>query len=113
MPKKKVELREKVTPGGEVEKVIHILNDMEEPVHTMRKKDLDNVQGQSTGSTGWSNLDHEWLNRKFSILKTYFYNFFEKDIEGQDIKTYKTFVVPFNNTNVNLSMCNDSVRPNK
>ena len=60
------------------------------------------------------NLDHEWLERKFSILEPDFYEkLFEKDIEGQDIETYKTFVVPFDNTKLNLSILNDSVKRNK
>ena len=42
---------------------------MEEPVHTIRGKYLDNFQGQYTGSTGWFNIDHEWLKRKFSTLE--------------------------------------------
>ena len=48
LPKKKVVPSEKVTPSEEVEKGTNILNDMEEPVHTIRKKDLDNFQGRST-----------------------------------------------------------------
>ena len=38
---------------------------------------------------------------------------FEKDIEGQYIETYKTFVVPFDTTKLNLSMHNESVTPKK
>ena len=34
------------------------------------------------------------------------------NIEGQDIKTYKTFVVPFDNNELNLPMRNYSVTPN-
>ena len=66
---------------------------MEEPVVTIRGKNLDNFEGQSTGSTCWFNPDHEWLKRKFSILETDFYGkCFEMDIEGQYTKTYKTFL---------------------
>ena len=64
---------EKVTPSEEVEKGTNILNDMEEPVATIRRKDLDNFQGKSTVSTGWFNLDHEWLKRKFCIIEPDFY----------------------------------------
>ena len=39
--------------------------------------------------------------------------FFLKDIEGQYIKTYKTFVVPFDNTKLNLSMKKQSGTPSK
>ena len=34
------------------------------------------------------------------------------DIEGQDIEIYKIFVVPLDNTKLNLPMRNDSVTPN-
>ena len=87
---------------------------MEEPVHTIRRKGLDKLQGQSIESTGWLNLDHEWLKRKLYIPEPDFYKkLFEKDTEGQDIKTYKTSVVMFGNIWVNLSMRNDSVTTNK
>ena len=42
---------EKVTQGEEVEKVTNILNNIEDPVHTIRRKYLDRFQGQSTGPT--------------------------------------------------------------
>ena len=45
---------------------------MEEPVVTIRGKDLDKFQGQSTASTVWFNLDHEWFKKK-STLELYFY----------------------------------------
>ena len=32
---------------------------MKEAVVKIRNKDLDNFEGQSKGSTGWFNLDHE------------------------------------------------------
>ena len=43
----KVAPYEKVTPSEEVEKGNNVLNDMEEPVVTIRRKDLDNFQGKS------------------------------------------------------------------
>ena len=52
---------EKFTPIEEVEKGTNILNNMEEPVHTIFRKDLDNFQGQYTGPTGGFNIYHEWL----------------------------------------------------
>ena len=113
-PKKKVVLSEKVTPSEKVEKGTNLLNEMEEPVHTIHRKCWDNFQGQYTGSTGWINLDHEWLKIKFSTLEPDFYKrLFEKDIEGQDIDTYKTFVLQFDNNKLNLSMHNDSVKTNR
>ena len=53
------------------------------------------------------------VTNNFSTLEPDFYKKIEKDIEGQDIKTYKTFVVPFDNTKLNLSIRNESVTPNK
>ena len=39
--------------------------------------------------------------------------YFEKDIGGQDIEIYETFVLPFDNTNLNLSIRDESVTQNK
>ena len=81
---------------------------MEDPVVPIRRKYLDNVQWHSTRSTCWFNLDHEQLKINFSTLDTDFYKKrFENNIEGQYIETYKTFVVPFDNTKLNLSMLNE------
>ena len=88
LPEKKVALfpekilmtSDKVTPIEEVEKYNNILNDMEDPVHTIGRKDLDKFQGQSTDSTGCLNLYHEWLKRTFSILEPEFYKKFLKRI---------------------------------
>ena len=74
----KVSPSEKVTPSEEVEKGTNTLDDMEEPVFTIRRKYLDNFHGQYTVSTGWFNLDHEWLKGKFSTLKPDFYKNFLK-----------------------------------
>ena len=87
---------------------------MEDTVVIISRQDLDNFRGKSTASTGWYNPGHEWLNRKISTLEPDFYEkLFESIIEGQDIETYKTFVVPLNNYELNLSMCNYSVTKNK
>ena len=67
-PKKKLAPGEKVIPSEEFEKGTNLFNDMEEQVHTIRRKYLDKFQGKSTGSTGWLNLDHEWLKRNFLYL---------------------------------------------
>ena len=75
---------------------------------------MDNFQERSTESAGWFNLDCEWIKRKFSTLETDFYKKrSEKNIEGQDIKAYKIFVVPLDNSKLHLSIRNDSVTPNK
>ena len=72
-PKEKVVPSEKFTRSERVKKGTKLWNDMEEPVHTIHRKDLDNFQGQSKASTGWFDLDHEWSKRKFSTLKPGFY----------------------------------------
>ena len=69
----KLILSEKVPPSEGVEKGTNILNDVEYPVLMIREKYLDNFQGKYTESTGWFNLDHKWLKRKFSKLETEFY----------------------------------------
>ena len=66
--KEKLVPSEKVTPSQGDEKGKIFLNDMEEPVQTIRRNYLDNFQGQSTGSTGWFNLDNKWLKIKFLHL---------------------------------------------
>ena len=58
-PKKKVSPSEKVTPSEDIEKGTNFLNDIEEPVVTIRRKGLDNFQRQSASSKGSFNLDHE------------------------------------------------------
>ena len=47
----KVAQSEKVTPSEDVEIRPNLLDDTEEPVVKIRRKDLDNFQGQSTAST--------------------------------------------------------------
>ena len=97
-PRKHLVPSEKVTPSEGVEKETKLWNDMEEPVHTIHRKGLDKFQGQSTASTGWFNLDHEWLKRTFLHLnRVSIKNLFENNIEGQDIKTYKNFVLLLDN----------------
>ena len=74
--KEKVVPSQKVTPSEEVEKGTYFLNDIEDPVITILKNDLDNFQGQSTTSTGWFNLYHKWLERNVSSLEPDFYKTF-------------------------------------
>ena len=67
---------EKVTTSEEVDKVTENLDEMKESVVTIRRKNLDNFEGQSKGSTGWFNIDNEFLKRKFLQLnQTYIKNF--------------------------------------
>ena len=81
---------------------------MKEAVVAICRKGLDNFEGHSKVSTGWFSIDHEFLKRKFSTLEPEFYiKLYEKGIEDQDMEPYKTFVVPFNTTKLNLFMNND------
>ena len=83
---------------------------MKETVVTIHRKDPDNFEGQYKRFTGWFKLDHEFKKRKFSTLEPDFYNFIhQKDIEGQDMEPYKTFLVPFDSTKLNIFMSNDSL----
>ena len=75
------------------------------------RKDSDKFEGHSKGSTGWFNLDHEFLKRKISTLEPNFYDkIYEEDIEGLDMEPYKTFFVPFYSTKLNLNNINDPVK---
>ena len=66
---------------------------------TIHRKDYDKFEGQYKGSTGWLNLDHEFFLRRLSTLGLDFYKYLlEKNIEYQDIKGYKTFVVMLGNS---------------
>ena len=72
------------------------MNYIEDIVVTIRRKNLDNFQGESTGSTCWFIFDRWWLKETLSELEPYFYkNLLKSNIEGQDIETYKTALVLF------------------
>ena len=49
---------------------------MKEAVVTIRRKDLDNFEGSSKGSTGWFDIDNDFLRGKFSTLEPDFYTLF-------------------------------------
>ena len=79
---------------------------------TIRQKDLDNkienentkkyqFQGQYARSTRWFDLDHEWLEEKFYTSEPGFYiNLYKMNSEGQEMGTYKIFVVPMGNNKI-------------
>ena len=56
--KEKVVTSEKVTPSEEVDKGAKNLYDMKDSVVPIRRKDLDNFNGEYIISTGWFNVDH-------------------------------------------------------
>ena len=73
LPKKELAPSEKVTPSKEVGKGTKMLNYIEDIVVTIRRKNLDNFQGKSTGSTCWFIFDRWWLKETLSELEPYFY----------------------------------------
>ena len=84
---------------------------MKQAVVTMCRKDSDKFQSQYKGSIGWFNLDHNFLRRNFYTLEPDFYDKqYEKDIEDVDMEPYKTFLVPFYYTKLNLFIRNDPVK---
>ena len=62
----------KITANEEVDKGTEKLKYMEDTVVTIRRKDLYKFEYKSKGYTGLFNLDHEFLNRKFSTLELEF-----------------------------------------
>ena len=100
----------KVTTSDDIDKGTKTFDDMKEAVVTIRRNYSDNFEGQSKGSTGWFNLDHKFLKRKFSTLEPDLYNKNDENyIEGQDMEPYKKFLVPFDYTRLNHFMRNYSV----
>ena len=84
---------------------------MKEAVIVIYRKGSYKFQGQSKGSTGWFNLDNEFLKQKCYTLELDFYKkLYEKDIEGQNMEPYKTFLVPFDTNKLNLFMRNGPVK---
>ena len=72
-PKKRVVTSEKLTTSEEVNKGIKNLYDKKESVVTICRKYLDKFEGQSKGSTGWFNIDNEFLKRKISTIEPKLY----------------------------------------
>ena len=91
LPKKKVVTSEKVTLSEDFDKGNNNFDDMEEPVSTIHRKYLDNFEGHSIGSTGWFNLDHEWLKRNFLHLnRTSVKNFLKRILKVKISKHIKS-----------------------
>ena len=53
---------------------------MKEAVVTICEKDSDKFEGQSKGSTGWFNLDSEFIKRKKYTIELDFLKIFMKRI---------------------------------
>ena len=73
LSEKRVLTTENVTTSEEVDKGTENFKDTREAVVMICRKDSDNFEGQSKRSTGWFNLDHEFLERKFSTIEPEFY----------------------------------------
>ena len=71
---------EKITTSEEVDKGYENFEDMKEAVVMIRRKDSDKFEGQSKGSTGCFNLDHDLKKIKFSTLEPEFYKKYMKSI---------------------------------
>ena len=103
---------EKVAPSEKFEKVSRTLDDIKEPVFTIRQKDLDNkiekentkkyhFQGQSARSTSWFDLDYEWLEEKLCTREPDLYaKLYKMNTEVQDMEPYKIFVAQMGNTEI-------------
>ena len=63
--KKKVVTSEKVTTSEEVDRGTKYLDDIKESAVTISRKDSDNFESKSKGSTGWFNLDYNFLKNFF------------------------------------------------
>ena len=59
---------EKIKTNEEVEKGPELLEDMKEAVVIIRRKDSEKFEGQSEGSTGFFNLNHELKKETFLHL---------------------------------------------
>ena len=59
---------EKVTTSEEVDKDTGKFYGIKDAVVTIHRKDSNNFEGQSKGSTGWFNLDHEFFKESFLRL---------------------------------------------
>ena len=76
---------DKIKTNEEVEKGIGKTEYTKEALFKIRWNNSDKFEGQSKGSTGWFNLDHEFLKVNVSILEPDFYKNFMKSI----LKVYK------------------------
>ena len=82
---------EKKSLTKDVDKGTDELEDMKEAVVTICRKYSDKFEGKSKGSTRWFYLDSEF-KKKSTIEQDLYKNLYEKDIEGQEMEPYKTFL---------------------
>ena len=66
---------------------------MKQKVNTIRRKGLNQFEGQFTGTKGWFKLDIEFFKTTFSKSYSEFYKeLLKNNIEDQDMELYKTFL---------------------
>ena len=109
-PNKSYAPSDNFAPSKEVEKRSETLDDIEVPVVTIRRKDLDNkiekennnkykFQGKSAILKCWFDLDHEWLEEMFCKREPNLYKqLYKMNNEGQEMETYQIFVFLMGNT---------------
>ena len=78
------------------------MKDIKGEVVTICRKDSYKFKGRPKGSTGWYNLDHDFLRRRFSTLEPDFYKNYKKDIESVNMEPYRNFFVTFDYNKLNL-----------
>ena len=78
----------------EVNKGSEKLEDMKEAMVTIRTKDPYNFEGQSKGSTGWLNVDHEFIEIKLSALEPDLYKKFKQDFLRPGLNMYNQLLSP-------------------
>ena len=72
------------------------LADMKQAVNTIRRKGLDQFEGQSSGYKVWFKLDIGFFKTTFSKIHSELYKeLFKSNNENQYMEVYKTFIVLF------------------
>ena len=89
-------LIEKTSSTFDVDKGTDEMVFMKQKVNTIRRKVLNQFEGQSTGFKGWFKPDIKFFLTFFSKIHSEIYKaLFKNNIEYQDMEVYKTFLVPF------------------
>ena len=96
-----MKLFEKKSLTKDVDKGTDELADMKQAVVAVRRKGLDQFEGQPKGSTQWFKLDSGFLKTTLSTIHSEFYKDFFYNIEDQDTELYTTFDVPFDEEFIN------------
>ena len=99
-----------ITTSEEIDKGSEKLEDTKEAMIRICGKYSDKFEGHSKGSTGWFNLDNEFLKGKYSKFEPDLYEkLYERDSEGLDMEPSRTFLVPFDYTELKPFIQNNPV----